>query len=121
MRVEEQVAIGLQHRTDRAGFRGTGFFTFPSTGGSAELRRINGGDGGAKTISIRYANGGPTPRTGVLMVNGEGQRLTFKPTGGWTNWGVATAVVNLKPGQDNTLRLESSGQSLANIDEVIVP
>ncbi|SFV11205.1 rhamnogalacturonan lyase family protein [Pseudoduganella namucuonensis] len=122
--VQAETAIvggGTAAKTDRAGYRSTGFLTFPASGGSAEFGRINGGAGGAKTITIRYANGNPTPRTGVLRVNGVAQAVTFKITGGWTNWSTATATVNLAAGANNTLRFESTGQGLGNIDELIVP
>jgi rhamnogalacturonan endolyase len=122
--VQGETAIvggGTAARTDRAGYRGTGFLAFPATGGSAEFGRINGGAGGAKTITIRYANGNPTPRTGVLKVNGVAQAITFKITGSWTTWTTMTATVNLAAGSNNTLRFESTGQSLANIDELLVP
>lgn len=115
------VAGGAAARTDRAGYRHTGFLNFPSSGGSAEFGRINGGAGGAKAITIRYANGGPTPRTGVLKVNGVAQALTFKITGSWTAWTTMTATVSLAAGSNNTLRFESTGQGLANIDELLVP
>jgi len=115
------VGGGAAARTDRAGYRGMGFLNFPLTGGVAEFLRINGGAGGAKSITIRYANGNPTPRTGVLKVNGVAQTMPFKPTGSWTNWASMSVVVNLAAGQDNTLRFESTGQGLGNIDELIVP
>ncbi|WP_229257552.1 rhamnogalacturonan lyase family protein [Duganella callida] len=111
---------GTAARTDRGGYRGTGFLSFPASGGGAEFARINGGSGGVKTVTIRYANGNPTPRTGVLRVNGVAQPITFRITGGWTNWSTATASVTLAKGAVNTLRLESTGQGLGNIDELTV-
>lgn len=122
--VQAETAIvdgGTAARSDRTGYHGTGFLNFPNSGGGAEFSRINGGSGGAKTIAIRYANGNPTPRTGVLRVNGVAQPITFRITGGWTTWGTATASVNLAAGAVNTLRFESTGQGLGNIDELIVP
>jgi rhamnogalacturonan endolyase len=115
------VGGGTVQKKDRVGYYGTGFLAFPSTGGSAEYRRIDGGAGGQKTITIRYANGNPTPRTGVLRVNGVPQAIIFKLTGSWTIWSTMSATVNLVPGMNNTLRFESTGQSLANIDEIAVP
>ena len=122
--VQAETAIvggGTAAKTDRAGYRSTGFLNFPASGGSAEFGRINGGAGGAKTITIRYANGNPTPRTGVLKVNGVAQPITFKITGAWTTWTTMTATVNLASGAGNTLRFESTGQGLGNIDELLVP
>ena len=115
------VGGGAAVKTDRAGYRHMGFLNFPASGGVAAFTRINGGAGGIKTITIRYANGGPTPRTGVLRVNGVAQSVTFRPAGSWTNWTTMTASVNLAAGQNNTLRFESTGQGLGNIDELMVP
>ncbi|MDK6076045.1 polysaccharide lyase family protein [Massilia varians] len=112
---------GTTAANDRAGYNGAGFLSFPANGGSAELNGINGGAGGTKTITVRYANGNPIPRAGVLKVNGVAQPIVFGITGGWTRWKTTTVNVSLAPGWDNTLRFESTGQSLGNIDEVIVP
>ena len=112
---------GAAMKSDRGGHRHLGFLNFPLNGGVAEFQRINGGAGGARTITIRYANGNPTPRSGVLRVNGVAQAISFRVTGSWTTWTTMSATVNLAPGQNNTLRFESTGQGLGNIDELIVP
>ena len=122
--IQAETAIvggGAAAATDRGGYRGTGFLSFPASGGSADFGRINGGNGGARTITIRYANGNPTPRTGVLRVNGVAQPITFRITGSWTSWATMSASVNLASGSANTLRFESTGQGLGNIDELVVP
>ena len=122
--VQAETAIvggNVQVMADRPGFRHIGFLNFPLNGGSAQFQRIHGGAGGVKTITIRYANGNPTPRTGVLRVNGTAQPITFRPTGAWNNWMTLSASVNLAAGQGNTLRFESTGQGLGNLDELTVP
>ncbi|MEO7493594.1 MAG: carbohydrate-binding protein, partial [Massilia sp.] len=116
-----ELAGGTITATDRSGYRGSGFLDFPATGGSAQFNNINGGAGGAKTIAIRFANGNPTPRTGVLKVNGVAQSIRFNPSGGWSTWSTLSVPVTLAPGLANTLRFESTGQDLGNIDEVTVP
>lgn len=112
---------GATALSDKAGYRGTGYVSFPASGGSAQLPQVDGGTGGTKTITIRYANGNPTPRTGLLKVNGVAQALTFKPTGGWSNWTTMDVAINLAAGGSNTLAFESTGQSLAYIDEITLP
>jgi hypothetical protein len=114
------LAGGAMVKSDRTGYHGSGFVTFPATGGSAEFR-VDGGSGGAKTISVRYANGNPTPRSGVLKVNGVAQRIVFPITGNYNTWGSLQVPVTLAPGMGNMLRFESTGQSLGNIDEVTLP
>lgn len=115
------LAGGAAVKTDRAGYHGSGFLDFPASGGSAQLDHVNGGAGGARTITIRYANGSPTPRTGVLKVNGVAQSIRFNITGGWTNWATMSVPVTLASGMNNSLRFESTGQDLGNIDEIMVP
>jgi hypothetical protein len=104
--------------SDRAGYQGTGFIDFPASGGSAQFDHISGGPGGAKTMTIRYANGNPTPRTGVLKVNGVAQSIRFNNTGSWTAWTTMNVPVTLASGSNNTVRFESTGQDLGNIDEI---
>jgi hypothetical protein len=76
------------------------------------------GTGGQATLNIRYALGN-TARAGELIVNGVSQPITFDSTGDWTTWAIKTVTVDLNSGT-NTIRLESTGQDLANIDEVQV-
>jgi hypothetical protein len=119
----EDAAIGggVTIDTNRAGFNGAGFLNFPPTGGFAQFNSINGGGGGAKTISFRFANGGTAARAGSLLVNGVAQNISFATTGGWTNWTTHNVTVTLSSGSANTIRLESNGADLANIDELTVP
>lgn len=112
---------GASVRSERAGFKGSGYVEFPASGGSAQIDGVNGGTGGVKTILVRYANGNPTPRAGVLWVNGVAQRIVFNITGGWEKWTTLAIKVNLAAGRDNVLRFESTGQSLGLIDEVTIP
>jgi rhamnogalacturonan endolyase len=53
-------------------------------------------------------------------VNGAAQNITFNSTGGWTTWNNLDVVVPLNSGS-NTIRLESTGQDLANIDQLTLP
>ncbi len=114
------LAGGAVVESNRAGFNGTGFVNFPATGGSAQMQSVNGGAGGVRTLRIRFANGGATARTGRLRINGASQGITFGTTGGWTNWATLDVAVTLTSGSSNTLRFESSGQDLANLDEVSI-
>lgn len=117
------IAGGVTIDSDRAGFNGTGFLNFPVTGGSAEFRNLNGGTGGSKIITIRFANGASAgSRTGRLLVNGgAAQNITFTSDLNWTSWRTLNVTVTLAAGTNNTIRIESTGQDLANIDELTVP
>jgi rhamnogalacturonan endolyase len=115
------MAGGAVFENTRSGFNGSGYCNFPPSGGTLEFRNVDGGTGGSRTIRLRNAQGGGTPRTGRLTVNGVSQDITFAPTGGWTSWAVTSVTVTLAPGTANTIELESIGQDLANIDELQVP
>jgi rhamnogalacturonan endolyase len=103
-----------------AGFNGMGYLNFPTTGGFLEFGSVDGGSGGSKTLRFRYALGVTTSRTGRLIVNGVSQNITFNPTGAWTTWSNLQVIVSLNSGTTNTVRLESNGQDLGNIDELQV-
>ncbi|MCW1925718.1 fibronectin type III domain-containing protein [Luteolibacter arcticus] len=105
--------------SNNIGFNGTGFINFPVTGGFLQFVNVGGGGGGNALLSIRYAL--PTgTRTGLLIVNGVSQAITFDFTGSWTTWQTKTVNVTLTGGATNTIRFESNGQDLANIDEIRV-
>jgi rhamnogalacturonan endolyase len=72
-------------------------------------------------LRIRYALGVTSSRTGQLIINGVAQNITFNPTGAWTTWGGIVVNVNLAPGGGNQIIFQSTGQDLANIDEIRVP
>jgi rhamnogalacturonan endolyase len=72
-------------------------------------------------MRIRYALGVTNSRTGQLTVNGVSQSITFNPTGSWTTWAVLVVNVNLAPGGGNTIIFQSTGQDLANIDQIQIP
>jgi rhamnogalacturonan endolyase len=49
--IQDETAIlagGTTFYNDRSGYHGNGFIDFPSSGGSARLNNIEGGDGGAE-------------------------------------------------------------------------
>jgi hypothetical protein len=84
------------------------------------FNNVNGGAGGSQTITFRYALASGS-RTGSLVVNGVAQNITFNSTGAWTTWATQNVTVTLKSGTTNTIALDSTGQDLANIDEMTGP
>lgn len=105
--------------SNNAGFNGTGFANFPTTGGSLQFSSASGGSTtGTRTITIRYALGATTARTGRVLVNGVAQNITCQPTGAWTTWTNMTFSATLNSGTTNTIRFESTGQDLGNIDQI---
>lgn len=111
---------GMVRESVNAGYTGSGYVNFPATGGVVTFNNANGGDGGPRTLRVRYALGGTTARTGQMVVNGTASAITFNPTGAWTTWTVVEIPVTLKAGGTNTIAFQSNGADLANIDEMTV-
>jgi hypothetical protein len=102
-----------------AGYKGTGFVSFPASGGLLHFNGVNGGMGGSATLLVRYALGG-SACAGQLIVNGVTNPITFNSTTTWTNWGYATTSITLSSGTANNIGFASSGSGLANLDEITV-
>ncbi|MBO0725261.1 MAG: carbohydrate-binding protein [Blastocatellia bacterium] len=116
-----QFGGGAVTETTNGGFNGTAYINFSTNGGFLQFNNISGGSGGATTMRIRYALGVASSRTGQLTVNGVSQNITFNPTGSWTTWVTLVVNVNLTAGANNTIRFQSTGQDLANIDQIQIP
>jgi len=112
------VGGGTVFESSNGGFNGTGYVNSSVTGGFAQVSNVDGRGGGAKTLRIRFALGVTAARTGLLVVNGVGTSITFNPTGAWTTWALQNVTVTLNNNTTNTIRFESNGQDLANIDQV---
>jgi hypothetical protein len=114
------LAGGSLLASSSTGFVGAGYVTSSVNGGSLEFQNVHGGSGGTKVLRFRSALGTASARTGRLRVNGVPQTVTFTPTGSWTNWAATDVAVTLAAGSTNTIRLESTGQGLAYIDQLQV-
>jgi hypothetical protein len=108
--------------TNHNNYTGTGFLDFPATGGMAQWNGVNGGDGGATVIGFRYALGisSTSNRTAALTVNGTTSNITFDSTVSWDDWHQLYAPVTLASGTNNVIKLQSTGQDCASIDELRV-
>lgn len=100
------------------GFNGTGYLNFPSSGGYGQISNVDGYGGGNLALEVRYASS--TTRTGTMYVNGVAQGVTFPATGAWTTYATVRFPVLLNAGLANTIRFESTGQDLANVDQIQV-
>ena len=115
------VGGGAVITNNRGGYTGSGFADFNTSGGYVEWTRVNGAGGGSRTLTFRYSNGSGATRSGLLIVNGVSQAISFPATSGWTSWSTLNVTVNLNAAATNTVRVESNGQDLANIDYIAVP
>lgn len=109
---------GAGTESSNGNFNGTSYINFPGNGGYLQFSSTDGGTGGTSLLDVRYALGSTTARTGRLVVNGVPQGITFAPTGAWSTWALHRVAVTLTAGRTNTIRLESTGSDLANVDEI---
>ncbi|MEJ7805105.1 MAG: GDSL-type esterase/lipase family protein [Telluria sp.] len=119
---EAGVLSGAGTARDRtyAGWQGRGYVNFPVNGGTMTLNNVIGKSGGARTLRIRFANGGSYARSGQLVVNGVAMGITFNRTGSWSTWVTKDVAVTLNGGTANAISLKSTGADLANIDGITV-
>jgi pectate lyase len=115
------VGGGTVTESTNGGFNGTGYVNSSASGGFVQINNVDGRGGGSKTLRIRFALGVTAARTGGLVVNGVGTNITLNPTGAWTTWVLQNVTVTLNNNATNTIRLESNGQDLANLDQIEVP
>ncbi len=106
--------------SSNAGFNGTGYVNSPTDGGSILFKNVDGGSGSMAIVRIRYVLGAATSRTGRLTVNGNAQDIEFPPTGGWTTYATMDLPFPLDAMKSNTIEIESTGEDLANIDEIAI-
>jgi rhamnogalacturonan endolyase len=111
---------GTVAESTNGGFIGSGYANFSANGGFAQLNNVDGRGGGARTLRIRFALGVTSSRAGRVLVNGVAQNITFNPTGAWNTWNTFNLNVTLNNGTANTVRFESTGQDLANLDQLEV-
>jgi rhamnogalacturonan endolyase len=115
------LAGGTVVESTNAGYHGTGYANSSSSGGTITFNGVDGNGGGAKSLTIRFANGGTAARTGNLIVNGTTTPITFATTGAWTTWVTMNVNITLNNNTSNTIQFATTGNDLGNIDEITVP
>jgi lysophospholipase L1-like esterase len=102
-----------------AGWRDQGFVSL-GNGGSMTLVHVIGGNGGTKTLRIRYANDGKSNQAARVVVNGAETSIALRPTGGSSKWSNQDVQVQLNAGTANTIVLKSAADGSARIDDITV-
>jgi lysophospholipase L1-like esterase len=115
-----RAGTGTVVENKNAGYLGTGYINFPTTGGSLTFSKVDGGAGGTKVLRFRFALGVSPARKGQLVVNGVTSAITFNPTGAWSTWVNLDVSATLKAGTTNTIQLKSTGADLGNVDQLSV-
>jgi hypothetical protein len=105
---------------NNGGYTGKGYIDFQASSGEPLNWLIQTKTAGKHTLIFRYAlTDGSRPLQ--LKVNGKViiKALPFASTGSWTNWKALTTTASLKAGV-NDIRLESTGSSGPNIDNLTI-
>lgn len=100
------------------GFSGNGYINLNAKGGRIECTNLDGGDGGSKTIRIRYANGGQQAQSVSVIINRAPQKISFPPTGSGENYKYVTITADLKRGKTNAIVLAAADEGKVNVDEL---
>lgn len=115
------LAGGAGPESINLGFNGSGYVNSAASGSTITFNNINPNGGGAKAMGVRYALGGTASRTGNLIVNGVTIPVTFPSTGAFSTWKILTVNISLSATGTNTIQFASTGNDLANIDEISIP
>jgi polygalacturonase len=108
---------------NHTGFTGTGFVDYVNTPGGYIEWTVTAAQAGARTMTIRFANGTTTTRPLDISVNGATvvTGLAFPGTGAWTTWQTTTFNATLAAGT-NMIRATATGADGGpNIDYLQVP
>lgn len=105
-----------------AGFTGQGFVDTKNLVGAFSEVTVNVPAAGSYLLAFRYANGTTADRSVDLSVNGIVVRyaLSFLPTGAWTNWQDATAILTLQAGLNKIRIIATTAAGCANYDKLTV-
>jgi hypothetical protein len=114
---------GARLAADHNGYAGEGFVAGLEQAGATDtvaLRNVPAD--GPYALQVRYANGGGSPRTISVAVNGgTPATATLPPTADWDGWSTATVPVTLKQGSDTVaLGCPTSDSCHVNLDTVAV-
>jgi hypothetical protein len=100
------------------GYFGLGYVNFRDQAGSwVQYNSVDGKEGGKFRISLRYSLNDPD-REGVVLINGARDTIVMTSTGSWSSWGEVEIDAILEPGNQNTIRIETTGDDLGYLDQI---
>ncbi|WP_416397969.1 immunoglobulin-like domain-containing protein [Allohahella sp. A8] len=113
-------ASAIGRASTHVGYIGSGYVDFGGNGSWMEWNNIRVATDGRYELTLRFANGGGSPRQAAAIINGANRgNLLFNQTGGWTSWRTDTMTVDLRAGS-NTVRIQANssagGPNLDSID-----
>ncbi|MFD6138754.1 CBM35 domain-containing protein [Promicromonospora sp. NPDC060271] len=119
------LAGGAVVATDHTGYSGSGFvggYTDGNAGSASATFKVRVTAGGAKDLTVRYANGTGSPRT-LSLYDGATRltQLTLPATASWDQWGSTTFTTTLSTGNhDLRLAYGSGDNGNVNLDRLDV-
>lgn len=88
-------------------------------GGALTIRGVDGGAGGATSVTLSYATA--ENRTATVSVNGgAATTVSFPSTGDWNTVGTATVTLTLAAGSGNTVTIANASGWAPDIDRIVV-
>jgi len=121
--LDEGVCDQVLFENRNPGYTGAGYINTPNSIAARVSWRVYSENGGQYSLSLHYANGSDTARSGILSVQQTSTHQTpvpLPPTGGWQQWANVSLPVMLEAGE-NTLTLKATSDSgLANIDSLSI-
>lgn len=109
--------------SNHSGYTGSGFANAENTQGAGIEWKVNAGQAGSASVSVRYANGSTADRPGTLYVNGGADgtyTINLPGTGAWTSWQTTSINIQLQQGQNTLELLANTANGLANIDSLSI-
>lgn len=114
---------GCTQATSHPGYTGTGFMKYNGNGTWIEWNDVKATQVGNYQLTFRYANGGSTRPSAVIVNDQTKGNVVFANTGGWASWKIDTIAVPLKAG-NNTIRImantDHGGPSLDSMEVAII-
>ncbi|SHO57393.1 right-handed parallel beta-helix repeat-containing protein [Vibrio quintilis] len=109
-------ADGDASEASNSGYTGAGYVNVINESETAVNWKVETGQSGSYTVSVRYANGSGDARPATIYVNGTKYTLKQASTGSWSNWKTESVTVYLPEGV-SAIRMEAdTSAGLANVD-----
>lgn len=88
-------------------------------GGTLTINGVNGGTGGATTVTVSYASA--VARTAQVSVNGgAATTVSFPATADWNTVGTVAVPLTLAAGSVNTVKISNASDWAPDIDRIVV-
>jgi len=108
---------GILPEDRNGGFSGAGYVNTTNALGSYVTWFLESDKTQTATLSFRYANAGVVSRDGRVILNGADAGLLALPsTGSWSDWKLATMLLELKEGINELTLASVTEEGLANLD-----